>query len=162
WGTDMLLSTLAYTGTRELLQQWDPLMFRTPDDPQVAALCVTEPGAGSDVSALRTTARRDGDEWVLRGKTIFATNGGPASVRGAQDVRGDQTFRCGAGRGDRAGRVRVRAGLRKGAPDLRQAAHRAPGHRVQAGRHGDGDRRVAPPHAPGGVAVAERAVRTRR
>src|SRR5436190_19071273 len=61
--------------------KWAPLMFGTPDDPKVAALCVTEPDAGSDVSALRTTAKRDGDEWVLNGQKIFATNGGPASVR---------------------------------------------------------------------------------
>ncbi len=81
WGTGLPLSTLAYTGTPEQLMQWAPLMFGTPDDPKVAALCVTEPGAGSDVSALRTTARRDGDEWVLSGQKIFATNGGPASVR---------------------------------------------------------------------------------
>jgi acyl-CoA dehydrogenase len=55
-------------------------MFGTPEEPRVASLCVTEPGAGSDVSALRTTARRDGDEWVLNGQKIFATNGGIASV----------------------------------------------------------------------------------
>src|SRR6266700_4439825 len=81
WGTGLPLSTLAYSGSPEQLMQWAPLMFGTPDDPKVAALCVTEPGAGSDVSALRTTARRDGDEWVLSGQKIFATNGGPASVR---------------------------------------------------------------------------------
>jgi acyl-CoA dehydrogenase len=81
WGTGLPLSTLAYSGTPDQLMQWVPLMFGTPDDPKVAALCVTEPGAGSDVSALRTTARRDGDEWVLNGQKIFATNGGPANVR---------------------------------------------------------------------------------
>jgi acyl-CoA dehydrogenase len=81
WGTGLPLSTLAYTGTPEQLMKWAPLMFGTPDDPKVAALCVTEPNAGSDVSALRTTARRDGDEWVLNGQKIFATNGGPAGVR---------------------------------------------------------------------------------
>ncbi len=81
WGTGLPLSTLAYTGTPEQLMKWAPLMFGTPDEPKVAALCVTEPNAGSDVSALRTTARRDGDEWVLNGQKIFATNGGPAGVR---------------------------------------------------------------------------------
>jgi acyl-CoA dehydrogenase len=81
WGTGLPLSTLAYSGTPEQLMKWAPIMFGTPDDPKVAALCVTEPNAGSDVSALRTTARRDGDEWVLNGQKIFATNGGPASVR---------------------------------------------------------------------------------
>jgi acyl-CoA dehydrogenase len=81
WGTGLPLSTLAFTGTPEQLMKWAPIMFGTADDPKVAALCVTEPNAGSDVSALRTTARRDGDEWVLNGQKIFATNGGPASVR---------------------------------------------------------------------------------
>jgi acyl-CoA dehydrogenase len=81
WGTGLPLSTLAYSGTPEQLMKWAPIMFGTPDDPKVAALCVTEPNAGSDVSALRTTARRDGDEWVLNGQKIFATNGGPAGVR---------------------------------------------------------------------------------
>ena len=41
WGTGLPLSTLAYSGTSEQLAQWAPLMFGTPDDPKVAALCVT-------------------------------------------------------------------------------------------------------------------------
>src|SRR6266540_2873060 len=81
WGTGLPLSTLAYSGTPDQLMKWAPLMFGTADDPKVAALCVTEPGAGSDVSALRTTARREGHEWVLNGQKIFATNGGQSSVR---------------------------------------------------------------------------------
>ena len=36
---------------------------------------MTEPGAGSDVQAIRTNAVRDGDEWVLNGSKIFITNG---------------------------------------------------------------------------------------
>ena len=55
-------------------------MFGTPEDPKVAALCVTEPNAGSDVSGLRTTASRDGDSWVLNGTKVFITNGGIADV----------------------------------------------------------------------------------
>src|SRR5438093_6340461 len=81
WGTGLPLATLAYSGTPEQLTRWAPRMFGTPDDPKVAALCVTEPNAGSDVSALRTTAKRDGDEWVLNGTKIFATNGGVADIR---------------------------------------------------------------------------------
>lgn len=41
----------------------------------LGALAVTEPGAGSDVAGIRTTARRDGDEWVLNGSKVFITNG---------------------------------------------------------------------------------------
>ena len=80
WGTGLPLSTLAYSGTPEQLATWAPQMFGTPEDPKLGALCVTEPGAGSDVSALRTTAKRDGDEWVLNGTKIFITNGGIANV----------------------------------------------------------------------------------
>jgi acyl-CoA dehydrogenase len=80
WGTGLPLSALAYSGTPDQLMQWAPVMFGTQDSPNVAALCVTEPNAGSDVSSLRTTARRDGDEWVLNGQKVFATNGGVAKV----------------------------------------------------------------------------------
>jgi acyl-CoA dehydrogenase len=42
---------------------------------RIAALAITEPGGGSDVAALRTTARRDGDEWVIDGEKVFITSG---------------------------------------------------------------------------------------
>jgi acyl-CoA dehydrogenase len=80
WGSGLPLATLAYSGTQEQLMKWAPVMFGTPEDPKVGALCVTESNAGSDVSALRTTAKREGDEWVLNGQKIFITNGGVASV----------------------------------------------------------------------------------
>ena len=41
---------------------------------------MTESQAGSDVKSLRTTAKRDGDEWVLNGTKVFITNGGIADV----------------------------------------------------------------------------------
>jgi len=41
----------------------------------IGALAVTEPDAGSDVAALKTTARRDGDDWVISGSKTFITNG---------------------------------------------------------------------------------------
>ena len=41
----------------------------------ITAVGITEPGAGSDVAGMRTTARREGDHWVLNGTKMFITNG---------------------------------------------------------------------------------------
>ena len=46
----------------------------------IGALAVTEPGAGSDVSAVATTARRDGDDWIIDGTKHFITNGAWADL----------------------------------------------------------------------------------
>jgi alkylation response protein AidB-like acyl-CoA dehydrogenase len=46
----------------------------------LGCFCLTEPHAGSDASALKTTARRDGDHWVIRGTKQFITNGKHADV----------------------------------------------------------------------------------
>ncbi|MGH2661571.1 MAG: acyl-CoA dehydrogenase family protein [Actinomycetota bacterium] len=80
FGTGLPLASLAYSATPEQLSEWAPKMFGTPEDPKLGAFAVTEPNAGSDVSALRTTAKRDGDEWVLNGQKVFITNGGIADV----------------------------------------------------------------------------------
>ena len=47
---------------------------------KLGAFALTEANAGSDVSAIQTTAVLDGDEWVLNGSKIFATNGGIANI----------------------------------------------------------------------------------
>jgi acyl-CoA dehydrogenase family member 9 len=44
----------------------------------IAAFCLTEPNAGSDAAALRTSAKRDGDDWILNGNKLWITNGGIA------------------------------------------------------------------------------------
>src|SRR5918999_1687162 len=80
FGTGLPLAALAYSASPEQVPQWAPKMFGTPEDPKLGAFAVTEANAGSDVSALRTTAKRDGDEWVLNGTKIFITNGGIADV----------------------------------------------------------------------------------
>ncbi|HLS85533.1 MAG TPA: acyl-CoA dehydrogenase family protein [Burkholderiales bacterium] len=46
----------------------------------ITAVAVTEPDAGSDVKGIRTTARRDGDAWVLNGTKMFITNGALADL----------------------------------------------------------------------------------
>jgi butyryl-CoA dehydrogenase len=47
---------------------------------KLGCFALTEPGAGSDPAALRTTARRDGDDYILNGNKIFITNGTDADV----------------------------------------------------------------------------------
>ena len=81
-GTALAVASIFGAGTPEQMSEWIPECFGTPDDVKVAAFCVSEPDAGSDVSALRTTARYDEstDEWVLNGQKAWATNGGIASV----------------------------------------------------------------------------------
>jgi acyl-CoA dehydrogenase len=81
-GTALAVASIVGTGTPEQMGEWIPECFGTADDVKVAAFCVSEPDAGSDVSALRTTARYDEakDEWVLNGQKAWATNGGIASV----------------------------------------------------------------------------------
>ncbi len=48
-------------------------------EPKFAAYCVTEPGAGSDVSGIRTTAKQDGDDYVINGAKMWITNASVAS-----------------------------------------------------------------------------------
>jgi acyl-CoA dehydrogenase len=71
---------IASSGTPEQLGRWLPECFGLGDEIKFGAYAVTEAGAGSDVSSLRTTARRDGDEWVLDGNKVFISNGGIADV----------------------------------------------------------------------------------
>src|SRR4051812_27976282 len=71
---------IASSGTPEQMAHWIPECFGTKDDVKLGAYCVTEAGAGSDVKALRTTAKRDGDDWIVNGTKIFISNGGIADV----------------------------------------------------------------------------------
>ncbi|MGW5281697.1 acyl-CoA dehydrogenase family protein [Streptomyces collinus] len=68
--------------TKEQIDTWLPAFFGTPGDLAVAALCASEPNAGSDAAAIRTHARYDQatKEWVLNGTKTWATNGGIASI----------------------------------------------------------------------------------
>jgi butyryl-CoA dehydrogenase len=47
---------------------------------KIGAYGLTEPGSGSDASAMKTTARQDGDDYILNGSKIFITNGGEADI----------------------------------------------------------------------------------
>jgi acyl-CoA dehydrogenase len=59
-------------GASELQQEVIPPVLRGE---KIAALAITEPGGGSDVAALRTTARREGGNWVIDGDKVFITSG---------------------------------------------------------------------------------------
>ena len=81
-GTALPVAAIFGQGTGEQIGEWIPRCFGTADEPKVAAFCASEPDAGSDVSAIRTTARFDEktNEWVLNGQKAWATNGGIADV----------------------------------------------------------------------------------
>lgn len=81
-GTGLAAASLAATGTPEQLGEWLPQMFGSIDEPLLASFCASEPGAGSDVSAIITRARYDeaNDEWIINGTKTWATNGGIANV----------------------------------------------------------------------------------
>jgi citronellyl-CoA dehydrogenase len=70
--TDMVLPPIHLLGTEEQKQR-----YLTPGvkGEKIGCLGITEPGAGSDVAGIRTTARRDGDEYVINGAKTFITNG---------------------------------------------------------------------------------------
>ncbi|HET9120188.1 MAG TPA: acyl-CoA dehydrogenase family protein, partial [Solirubrobacterales bacterium] len=75
-GSGLAAAGIAASGTPEQIAEWVPQCFGTDEQIQLGAYAVTEPQAGSDVKSLRTTARLDGDEWVLNGTKVFITNGG--------------------------------------------------------------------------------------
>jgi alkylation response protein AidB-like acyl-CoA dehydrogenase len=64
---------LVTRGTEEQKQKWLPDML---GGELLGAYCLSEPHAGSDPAAMRTTARRDGDEWVIKGTKAWTTHGG--------------------------------------------------------------------------------------
>src|SRR2546430_14880713 len=67
---------LAY-GSEEQKCRWLPLMARGD---MVAAIAMSEPGAGSDLRSIQTAARRDGDHYVINGSKTFITNGALAGL----------------------------------------------------------------------------------
>ncbi|MFN8204215.1 MAG: acyl-CoA dehydrogenase family protein [Solirubrobacteraceae bacterium] len=81
-GTALPAAAIVGQGTPEQIGQWIPRCYGTADEPKVGSFCASEPDAGSDVSAIRTTARFDAatSEWVLNGQKAWATNGGIADV----------------------------------------------------------------------------------
>ncbi|PXW32697.1 UNVERIFIED_CONTAM: alkylation response protein AidB-like acyl-CoA dehydrogenase [Williamsia faeni] len=74
---DIVGSYLTTFGTEEQKQQWLPGMS---DGSIVASIAMSEPAAGSDLRGMKTTAVRDGDDWVINGAKTFITSGFSSDV----------------------------------------------------------------------------------
>src|ERR1700728_2439634 len=82
FGTTLGVAGIFGNGTPEQIGEWVPQCFGTPEKVALAAFCVSEADAGSDVSSMRTRAVYDEatDEWVLNGTKTWITNGGIAGI----------------------------------------------------------------------------------
>jgi len=70
--TDMATPVINAIGTEEQKREFlEPAI----KGEKIGAICITEPGAGSDVAAIKTTAKRDGDYYIINGSKTFITNG---------------------------------------------------------------------------------------
>lgn len=75
--TDLAMPYVTNFGSDAQKERWLPRLI---SGEWITAIGVTEPDAGSDVAAIRTSARRDGDGWRLNGTKMFITNGGFADL----------------------------------------------------------------------------------
>jgi acyl-CoA dehydrogenase len=75
--TDMASPHLHHAGSAAQKAQYLPGVI---SGDLITAVGISEPGAGSDVAGMRTTARREGDEWVINGTKMYITNGVHANV----------------------------------------------------------------------------------
>ncbi|MBZ8176496.1 acyl-CoA dehydrogenase [Corynebacterium poyangense] len=69
---DIVLPYFEHLATPEQKQRWLPQLI---SGEWMASIAMTEPGAGSDLRGIKTTATKQGDHWVLNGNKIFITNG---------------------------------------------------------------------------------------
>jgi len=69
---DVALPYIIDLGTDDQKQRWLPGMAAGE---LIGAIAMTEPGTGSDLQGIKTTAVRDGDDWILTGQKTFITNG---------------------------------------------------------------------------------------
>lgn len=68
---------VATWGTDSVKEKWCPGLVMGE---QLASYCLTEPGSGSDAAALRTTAKRDGDHYIVNGSKMFISGAGETDV----------------------------------------------------------------------------------
>jgi acyl-CoA dehydrogenase len=81
-GSGLACSPVARMGTDEQKQEFRRLLKGDDDKGhiKVAAMALSEPATGSDISGLKTAARADGDYWIIRGSKQWITNGQSASA----------------------------------------------------------------------------------
>ena len=75
--SDIVADYIVHYGTEEQKRHWLPRMV---SGETVTAIAMTEPGAGSDLQGVRTTARREGDVYVVNGSKTYITNGQHADL----------------------------------------------------------------------------------
>lgn len=68
----LFVNNLARNGTEAQKARWLP---PTSSGAAIGGMCMSEPGAGTDVLGMKTTARKEGDEWILNGAKMWITNG---------------------------------------------------------------------------------------
>lgn len=106
---------IIYYGSEEQKKKWLPSLA---SGEKLATLAVTEPVGGSDVLAIQTTAKKDGDNYILNGKKCFITNAHIADLCGILAKTGEREFGCFMvekdTRGYRLGKEEDTLGLRGG------------------------------------------------
>jgi alkylation response protein AidB-like acyl-CoA dehydrogenase len=164
-GHSVVCSLLARAGTREQRERWLPLLATGEVR---AAMALTEPGGGSDLQAMRTVARPDGDGWVVDGAKTWITNARRAGVVAllcrtdpAADPphRGMSILLCEHGPGFEVSRDLPKLGYRGvESCELVFDGYRAPAGAVLGGEPGHGFAQMMRGLELGRVQVAARAV----
>lgn len=75
--SDIIADYILHYGSEEQRHRWLPGMI---SGQVITAIAMTEPGTGSDLQGIRTTARRDGDDYVINGQKTYITNGQNADL----------------------------------------------------------------------------------
>ncbi|MGZ0190554.1 MAG: acyl-CoA dehydrogenase family protein, partial [Alphaproteobacteria bacterium] len=74
---DIIAPYIENYGSEDIKQAWLPKMATAE---AIGAICMTEPGTGSDLQGVKTTAKKDGNEYVISGQKTFITNGQNADI----------------------------------------------------------------------------------
>ncbi|XP_055368913.1 long-chain specific acyl-CoA dehydrogenase, mitochondrial isoform X2 [Betta splendens] len=75
--SDVVMPYISNYGSKEQIERFIPKMAAGKC---IAAIAMTEPGAGSDLQGVKTNAKRDGSDWILNGSKVFITNGWMADL----------------------------------------------------------------------------------